>query len=74
MGGPMWLEPIHDKVFVAELLQFISEEERGHFGTKQRMDGVLSMILEELDVPFYYLIDRLSSVIKTQPPPLLKFR
>ncbi|CAG0896765.1 unnamed protein product [Darwinula stevensoni] len=74
MGGPMWLEAIHDKVFVAELLQFINEGEKRHFGTERRMDGVLSMILEELDTPFYYLIDRLSSVVRTQPPPLLKFR
>ena len=36
-------------------------------GTKERMEGMLTMVKEELpDVPFYYTYDRLCAIVKVQ--------
>jgi len=62
MGGPIWLNPLHDKPFISELLQSIQES---NFATRERMEGMLSMALEELDdVPLYYEIPRLTNICK----------
>jgi len=62
MGGPIWLDPLHDVQFVAQLLQSIQDSE---FATEDRMKGMLTMVLEELqDVPLYYELPRLSNIVK----------
>ncbi|XP_063331185.1 tRNA (guanine(26)-N(2))-dimethyltransferase [Pelmatolapia mariae] len=74
LGGPIWAESIHDLEFVQKVLSAVS----GHpsrFGTSKRIEGVLSMVTEELeDVPLYYTVDNLSSTIHCNTPPLLQFR
>lgn len=74
MGGPMWAEPIHDAVFVQKVLSAVSGNP-SRFGTSKRIEGMLSMVTEELeDVPLYYTVDHLSSTIHCNTPPLLQFR
>lgn len=71
MGGPIWLGPLHEQEFVSRLLCSLSGME---LGTSKRMEGVLTMIHEELDVPLYYNLDRLMSIVKCSVPPMLLFR
>lgn len=71
MGGPIWLGPLHDQTFVSKLLCNLSSME---LKTLRRMEGVLTMIHEELDVPLYYSLDRLMSIVKCHVPPMLLFR
>lgn len=71
MGGPIWLGPLHDQAFVSRLLYNLSNME---LGTLKRMEGVLTVIHEELDVPLYYALDRLMSIVKCHVPPMLVFR
>ncbi|XP_032686440.1 probable tRNA (guanine(26)-N(2))-dimethyltransferase [Odontomachus brunneus] len=71
MGGPIWLGPLHDQAFVSQMLCNLSSME---LGTLKRMKGVLTMIHEELDVPLYYNLNRLMSIVKCQVPPMLVFR
>lgn len=71
MGGPIWLGPLHDQAFVSQLLCNLSSME---LGTSRRMEGVLTMVHEELDVPLYYNLDRLMSIVKCYVPPALVFR
>ncbi|CAJ1052918.1 tRNA (guanine(26)-N(2))-dimethyltransferase [Xyrichtys novacula] len=74
LGGPMWAEPIHDLEFVQRVLSAVSANP-SRFGTSKRIQGVLSMVTEELeDVPLYYTVDSMSSTIHTNTPPLLQFR
>uniref|UniRef100_A0A672FBN6 tRNA (guanine(26)-N(2))-dimethyltransferase n=1 Tax=Salarias fasciatus TaxID=181472 RepID=A0A672FBN6_SALFA len=74
MGGPLWAEPIHDSAFVQKVLSAVSGNP-SRFGTSKRIEGVLSMVTEELeDVPLYYTVDNLSSTIHCNTPPLLQFR
>uniref|UniRef100_A0A8C8XWH2 tRNA (guanine(26)-N(2))-dimethyltransferase n=1 Tax=Panthera leo TaxID=9689 RepID=A0A8C8XWH2_PANLE len=74
LGGPLWAEPIHDLDFVGRVLQAVSTNP-GRFHTSERIQGVLSVITEELpDVPLYYTLDQLSSTIRCSTPSLLQLR
>ncbi|XP_061770666.1 tRNA (guanine(26)-N(2))-dimethyltransferase [Nerophis ophidion] len=74
LGGPIWAEPLHDQAFVQKVLTAVSGNP-SRFGTSKRIEGMLSMVTEELqDVPLYYTVDSLSSTIHCSTPPLLKFR
>ncbi|XP_054460350.1 tRNA (guanine(26)-N(2))-dimethyltransferase [Anoplopoma fimbria] len=74
LGGPIWAEPIHDLAFVQKVLSAVSGNP-SRFGTSKRIEGMLSMVTEELDdVPLYYTVDNLSSTIHCNTPPLLQFR
>ncbi|KAI5618656.1 tRNA (guanine(26)-N(2))-dimethyltransferase isoform X1 [Silurus asotus] len=74
LGGPIWAEPIHDVAFVQKVLSAVSGNP-SRFGTSKRIEGVLSMITEELqDVPLYYVLDQLSSTLHCNTPSMLQFR
>lgn len=71
MAGPIWLGSLHDQEFVSRLLCNLNNIE---LGTSKRMEGVLTMIHEELDIPLYYNLDRLMCIVKCDVPSILKFR
>uniref|UniRef100_A0A8D0BBL1 tRNA (guanine(26)-N(2))-dimethyltransferase n=1 Tax=Salvator merianae TaxID=96440 RepID=A0A8D0BBL1_SALMN len=74
LAGPLWAEPLHDSDFVQRILSAVGSNP-GRFGTSQRIQGVLSMVMEELsDVPLYYTLDNLSKTIHCNSPSLLQFR
>ncbi|RVE42592.1 hypothetical protein evm_012761 [Chilo suppressalis] len=74
LGGPIWTAPIHDPVFVSRVLGELCSE-RHSLGTRDRIEGVLSMVLEELhDVPLYYSMDRLSGRVHLETMPMLLMR
>ncbi|XP_036278714.1 tRNA (guanine(26)-N(2))-dimethyltransferase isoform X2 [Pipistrellus kuhlii] len=74
LGGPLWVEPIHDLDFVGRVLEAVSTNP-GRFHTAERIRGVLSVVTEELpDVPLYYTLDQLSSTIHCSTPSLLQLR
>lgn len=70
-GGPIWLGPLHDQHFVSNLLCNLDEMK---LATLKRIEGVLNVIREELDVPLYYTLSRLMSTIKCITPSMLTFR
>ncbi|CAK9807890.1 Probable tRNA (guanine(26)-N(2))-dimethyltransferase [Anthophora quadrimaculata] len=70
-GGPIWLGPLHDQHFVSQLLCNLSEMK---LVTLKRIEGVLNVIHEELDVPLYYTLNRLMSIIRCITPSMLIFR
>ncbi|KAK7797036.1 hypothetical protein U0070_015832 [Myodes glareolus] len=74
LGGPMWADPIHDLDFVGRVLESVTTNP-GRFHTSKRIQGVLSVVTEELpDVPLYYTLDHLSSTIHCNTPSLLQLR
>uniref|UniRef100_A0A3Q2YT74 tRNA (guanine(26)-N(2))-dimethyltransferase n=1 Tax=Hippocampus comes TaxID=109280 RepID=A0A3Q2YT74_HIPCM len=74
LGGPIWAEAIHDRPFVQKVLSAVSTNP-SRFETSKRIEGILSMVTEELeDAPLYYTVDSLSSTIHCNTPPLLQFR
>ncbi|XP_053978045.1 tRNA (guanine(26)-N(2))-dimethyltransferase [Hylaeus volcanicus] len=70
-GGPIWLGTLHDQQFVSELLCNLHNM---RLGTLKRIEGVLNVIHEELDVPLYYTLDRLMSTVRCHTPSMLMFR
>lgn len=74
IGGPIWMAPIHDVEFVDKVVCYIQEFPE-KFNTSKRMEGVLSVISEELpNSPLYYTLDRLSSTLHAVCPNMLQFR
>lgn len=74
MGGPIWSGPLHDQTFVQKVLNLIQTEGE-KFSTAKRMEGMLHMIYEELnDIPLYYSMEKLSSVLHVQNIPMLMMR
>ncbi|KDR12969.1 putative N(2),N(2)-dimethylguanosine tRNA methyltransferase, partial [Zootermopsis nevadensis] len=72
IGGPIWSGPLHDEMFVIRLEQLAGG---GEFGTSRRMQGVLAVVREELtEVPLYYTVDRLCSIIHSETMPMMQFR
>jgi len=75
LGGPIWSAPIHDKTFVEDLLKHIEIKPLSVLGTHKRQVGMLNVIYEELpNVPLYYSIDKMCSILKMEIIPMLKFR
>ncbi|CAD7080147.1 unnamed protein product [Hermetia illucens] len=75
LGGPIWSAPIHNQSFVNELLAAVQREPLTQLVTNRRIVGKLSVISEELpDVPLYYSLDKLCSVLRLEIIPVLKFR
>lgn len=75
MGGPIWSAPIHDIEFLALLMTTIQIEPLKTLATYPRIIGMLSVIREELhDVPLYYAIGKMCSILKLEMIPVLKFR
>lgn len=75
MGGPIWTAPIHDFEFVDSLYELIQTEPYKNLETNPRIYGILSVIREELpDVPLYYSLEHLCSVLKLQCIQVVKLR
>ncbi|MBN3301995.1 TRM1 dimethyltransferase, partial [Amia calva] len=74
LGGPVWAEPLHNLEFVGRVLAAVSGNP-SRFGTSRRIEGMLSMVTEELqDVPLYYTLDSMSSTLHCNTPSLLQAR
>uniref|UniRef100_A0A8C5PMH1 tRNA (guanine(26)-N(2))-dimethyltransferase n=1 Tax=Leptobrachium leishanense TaxID=445787 RepID=A0A8C5PMH1_9ANUR len=74
VGGPLWAESLHDTEFVQRILSALERNPK-RFKTSERIQGMLSMVVEELrDVPLYYALDHLSSAVRCSTPSLLQFR
>ncbi|XP_044309625.1 tRNA (guanine(26)-N(2))-dimethyltransferase isoform X1 [Varanus komodoensis] len=74
LAGPLWAEALHDVAFVQRVLSAVGGNP-GRFQTGPRIQGILSMVMEELsDVPLYYTLDQLSKTIRCNSPSLLQFR
>ncbi|KAK0182400.1 hypothetical protein PV327_000544 [Microctonus hyperodae] len=71
IGGPIWIGSIHNQSFVAKLIESVDNME---LGTLKRIKGVLNVIHEELDIPLYYVLDRLMSIVRCDTPSMIKFR
>ena len=66
IGGPVSTAPLHDKTFVERIINSVRESPE-RFKTSRRIEGMLSMIMEELDVPFYYVTDDLYNAVYSAP-------
>lgn len=74
IGGPMWSAPIHDSSFLDVMLSRLQSGST-LYKTSERMVGMLSVAKEELqEVPLYYVLDDVCSVLHCSPPNMLQMR
>jgi len=65
LGGPIWADRLHCPEFVKKVLDSL-ESSPDDFATSKRIQGMLTLVLEELpDVPLFYSVDKLSNVMHT---------
>lgn len=72
VGGPIWAESMYNMDFISRVITGLQKEQ---FKTSPRIIGMLTMMTEELpDVPLYYIIDQLCSLLHCNVIPLIQFR
>lgn len=73
MGGPIYLGPLHDTDFVDKIISRAAAESE-KFNTANRIEGMLSVVSEEIEVPLYYEVDGLYQVLHCCPPKMMDVR
>ncbi|OZJ05620.1 hypothetical protein BZG36_01505 [Bifiguratus adelaidae] len=69
VGGPFWNASLHDNEFVQVMKKEVKDNGTA-YGTERRMEGMLSVISEELNVPFYWTLGRLTSRMQCTSIPM----
>ncbi|CAL9735115.1 tRNA (guanine(26)-N(2))-dimethyltransferase, mitochondrial [Monosporozyma servazzii] len=74
LAGPMFGGSLHNEEFINEVLRINKEEHNDDtYGTRKRIEGMLTLAKNELsDSPFYFSPNWVSSILKIQVPPLKK--
>lgn len=73
LAGPMYGGPLHNAEFIDEVLKVNARHDDHTYGTRRRIEGMLTLAKSELsDSPFYFSPNHLSSILKLQVPPLKK--
>lgn len=73
MGGPIYLGPLHNVDFVEKVIsRVVADQEK--FNTSKRIEGMLSVVTEEIETPLYYEVDGLYQVLHCTPPKLMDVR
>ncbi|KAI9205119.1 N2,N2-dimethylguanosine tRNA methyltransferase [Polychytrium aggregatum] len=70
IGGPFWAGPLHNDVYLQKVIQHVKDN-KDKYKTNGRMLGMLTVISEELETPFYYSLSSLSGSLRCTSPPLL---
>lgn len=69
IAGPLYIGRLHDIDFVSKLLHRVSMEPSGSsITTTKRMRGMLTLAMEEVDIPLYFTRELLGHVFHVQPP------
>ena len=66
----MWAGQLHNPEFVTRLQETVESLDETVYITRPRMRGMLTLVADELAVPFYRTPQELASTLKTQTPPL----
>lgn len=66
IGGPISVASLHDKTFVERIISSVREDP-DRFATSKRIEGMLSMVMEEIDIPLYHVMDDLCNVVHCEP-------
>lgn len=67
ISGPVYLGKLHDKKYVDRVLNRVVADQK-KFGAAKRIEGMLAMAGEELEVPLYLELDALNLVLHCVPP------
>ena len=78
VGGPMWMGPLHDQDVIEVALERLEHTEASspkmeHIATRTRLQGLLTSVSQEIDVPLYYTLPDLCKTLRCSCPPLREF-
>lgn len=66
-AGPLWIGELHNETFIRE---FIDQNNNSDYQNKKRLDKLLNVILDEINMPFsYYNLHKLSQELKLESVP-----
>jgi len=66
-AGPLWIDKLHDKDFVSQILLY---NENANYLNKKRIDKILNYVLEEINMPIsYFNIHKLCQTLNLQEVP-----
>lgn len=69
LGGPIWSNHIHDNQFLDLLKKELAlPETPSEFATFRRIEGLIHMCNEELNVPLFHSVDSISSALRSKMP------
>ena len=76
VGGPLWLGPLHDRDVVLEALAKLGNRthDTKFMATRERLEGLLTVVSEEIEVPLYYTVPDLCHVLNCCCPPVAQFK
>lgn len=73
LAGPMYGGKIHNEEFIQQVLDVNSTSDKEVYKTSERIKGMLTLALKELDTPFYFNLNQLSSYFKSPPISIHEF-
>jgi tRNA (guanine26-N2/guanine27-N2)-dimethyltransferase len=73
VGGPLWNGKMHDANFLKNLIEEIKLSKE-LYATEPRMTGMMTVISEELEVPFFYSPSFMSNLVHCVTPSLVEFK
>jgi len=69
-AGPLWVEKIHEEAFLKRVISFNEDSE---YSNKKRINKILNLAIEELEMPIsYYNIHKLTQKLKLSFVPKLE--
>ncbi|EGV60217.1 TRM-domain-containing protein [Yamadazyma tenuis ATCC 10573] len=73
LAGPMYGGRIHNREFVKQVLSVNASCDKDVYHTSERIKGMLTLALHELELPFYFNLNQLSSFFKSPPISINEF-
>lgn len=73
IAGPMYGGKIHNQDFINKLLEVNTTSDPEVYKTSERIRGMVTLAKNELELPFYFNLNRLSSFFKTPPISISEF-
>lgn len=71
VAGPMYNGPLHNHEFIHKVLDINKTQlDDETYKTKKRIEGMLTLALNEVPTQFYFKPERIASILKCQVPPL----
>lgn len=73
IAGPLWFDKIQNEDFLNRVLKINAESDTEIYQTTERVRGMLTLAKSELEEPFYFNLNQLTSIFKSPPIPIQDF-
>lgn len=73
IAGPMWFGELQNNEFIDQVLKINMAADKEVYCTTERIKGMLTLAKNEMELPFYFNLNQLSSLFKSPPIPINDF-